>query len=177
MPPTPFLLPLCTLKIQMHKTVYLLLGMTVLAACTEICDEPPIDDLNALYLEFKTEGEDGFSEAERESFYIVRYYQVPGDSLTWPADTIFYFGNFYEADNRFRISNGIPFENDSLFYVRYNYGLFFSADSTLSMTISDINLTGKYTGNCDYENQEKTFRLNGSLVDMGGTTDYYQITK
>lgn len=151
--------------------------MAVFAACTEICDEPPIDDLNALYLEFKKDGESGFSEEERDSFYIVRYYQVPGDSLTWPADTVYYFGNFYESDNRFRISNGIPFQNDSLFYVRYNYGLFFDVDSLLSYIITDINLSGKYTGNCAYENQEKTFLLNGNFVDMSSNTDYYQISK
>jgi len=161
----------------MHKTIFLLFGVAVLAACTEICDAPPIDNLNALYLEFKKDGENGFTEEERNSFYMVRYYQVPGDSLTFPADTVFYFGNFYESDNRFRISNGIPFQNDSIFYVRYNYGLFFESDSTLSYLISQINLRGKYTGNCAYENQEKTFLLNGSFVDRSGSTSYYQITK
>lgn len=153
------------------------LFLTVMAACTEVCDEPPIDDINALYLEFKKDGEDGFTEEELETFYLVRYFQVPGDSLTFPDDTIHYYGNFYEADNRFRISNGIPFSNDSLFFVRYNYGMFFESDTTQQVLLTDITLRGEYIGDCEYENKEKTFRINGDLVNQTASTDYIQITK
>ncbi len=163
----------------MSKTVFLLLtAFIIVASCTKICDEPPVDDLNALYLQFKTEGEDSFTEEELESFYLVRYFDVPEDSLTFPDDTIFYHGNFYDgSDNQIRISNGTPFLNDSIFYVRYNYGLFFESDSTLSYIITEFDLEGTYVGECGYENVTKTFHINDQLVDMSASTDYYEITK
>lgn len=155
-----------------------MVGIAGWSACTEICDEPPVDDLNALYLELKTEGDGSFTEEERDGFYLVRYLIVPGDSLTYPEDTVFYYGNFHDgSNNKIRLSNGTPFVNDSLFYVRYNYGMFTDADSTFQKVITDIDLKGAYLGECEYENQVKTFRLNDQLVDRSGNTDYYEITK
>lgn len=167
------------MKKVVNITAFLLLSaFVVLASCTKICDEPPVDDLNALYLKFNTEGEDSFTEEELESFYMVRYFDVPGDSLTFPDDTVFYHGHFYEGSaGQIRLSNHIPFRNDSIFYVRYNYGLYFESDSTLSYIITDIDLEGTYVGECDYENVKKTFHINDQLVDMSASTDYYEIKK
>lgn len=155
-----------------------MLSLIVLSACTEDCDPPPVDDINALYLKFKTEGENSFSQDERDSMYLVRYFQVPGDSLNFPSDTIRFYGNLYQGSNhKLRISNGVPFENDSLFYVSYNYGFFFESDSTLQLTLTDISLRGKYVGDCDYENKEKTFKLNGETVNRTANQDFYEISK
>lgn len=146
-------------------------------ACTKDCDAPPVDDINALYLRLKTGGDNGFSEEELSSLYLVRYFDVPGDSLTFPADTL-HFASFYEgSDNKIRISNDTPFRNDSLFFVRYNYGFYFEADSNLSVMLTDIQLEGGYIEDCDYENRRKTFRINDQEVNRSGSQDYYEITK
>lgn len=163
---------------QIQQSALILVSIAAFAACTEVCDEPPVDDLNALYLELKKDSVDGFTQAELDSCFLVRYFDVFNDSLTFPDDTVFYYGNFHEgSENRIRISNGTPFENDSLFYVRYNYGIFFRTDSTLQYLITDIDLKGEYIGDCDYENVTKTFRLNDELVNRSGNQEYYQITK
>lgn len=174
----PKCLPLGALKTRVNIKFLSLLAVVWMAGCAEVCDEPPIDDLNALYLELKVDGDDGFSEDERASCFIVRYFDVVNDSLTFPDDTVFYNGNFHDgSDNRIRLSNGTPFENDSLFYVRYNYGIFFESDSTLELLITDIDLRSRYVGECGYENVQKTFRLNGEWVDRSGSQAYYEITK
>lgn len=155
-----------------------MLSLIVLGGCKDNCDPPPVDDINALYLKFKTDGDNGFSEEERNSMYLVRYFDVPGDSLTFPSDTMRFFGNLYQGSNhKLRISNDIPFKNDSLFFVAYNYGFYFESDSTLKLSLTDISLRGKYVGDCAYENKEKTFKLNGQFVNRTANQDFYEISK
>jgi hypothetical protein len=165
------------LKTTSIKTVFAALGVLAFAACTEICDDPPVDELNALYLELKEGGDDGFSPEVLNSAFIVRYWIVPGDSLTFPQDTINAPAMFTNGLNRLRISNGIPFQNDSLFYPRYNYVVFSEADTTLELKITNIDLESGYIGECEYENRIKTFDLNGTPVNQSKSTDYYLITQ
>lgn len=141
-------------------------------ACTKICDEPDVNGLNALPFKFKTDGTDGFSQAEINSAYMVRYLIAFGDSLTFPKDTLSLNGN-----TDFRLTNYDPFRNDSIGYVRYNYAIRFENNDTLSYVITQIELNGQYIGDCAYENQMKRFTWNGQDQDITEFSDSFLITK
>lgn len=154
--------------------LYLMVGTLALLslACTKICDAPNVDLINALPFEFKTEGNDGFSEAEVSSAYMVRYLIAFGDSLTFPKDTISLNGR-----TNFNLTNYDPFRNDSIGYVRYNYAIRFENNDTLSYVITQIELKGQYTGECAYENQLKRFTWNGQPQDITEFSNPFLITK
>lgn len=151
--------------------------MLSLPSCTEICDAPDIDLINAIFLKLDTSEVDGFSEDELNSLYMVRYFRVEEADFDWPHDTVFIYGNFYRSPSTIRLSNDHPFTNDSLFYPRYNYALLFESDTLLEYRITNITLDSKYTGDCAYENMVKTFEMNGLTVNKSGTTDTHTITK
>jgi hypothetical protein len=141
-------------------------------SCTKICDAPDVDSLNALPFQFKTDGNDGFSESEINSAYMVRYLIALGDSLTFPVDTV-----SLEGRDNFRLTNYDPFRNDSIGYVRYNYAILFESNDTLSYVITQIELKGQYTGECAYENQLKKFTWNGQVQDITEFSNPFLITK
>jgi len=166
------LLTLASMKKMMRLSLIVgtlaLLGLS----CTKICDEPDVNGINALPFKFKTDGNDGFSQDEINSAYMVRYLIAFGDSLTFPKDTLSLNGR-----KDFRLTNYDPFRNDSIGYVRYNYAIRFENNDTLGYVITQIKLKGQYTGECAYENQMKRFTWNGQAQDITEFSNPFLITK
>lgn len=153
---------------------FLVLGLFFLGACSEECDEPDIQAINALYFELKQGGDDGFNEEELDQLYVVRF--VPF-SEPLVADTVYLEGNYPEGEGRLFINDEFPFLNSqSPYFTVYGYMLI---DPTTGYVgnIENIELTGEYDGDCGYNNLEKKFTFNGEEVDMGGTQDYYLVTR
>ena len=171
------LLPLCTLKNAVIAIGIVVLGAFSLHSCTEICDAPDVDRINAIFLKLDTSEVDGFSQEELDSLYMVRYFRVEEADFDWPHDTVYFFGNFYQNPSTIRLSNDHPFTNDSLFFPRYNYAILFKSDTLLEYRITNITLDSKYIGDCAYENKVKTFDIDGVTVNKSGTTDTHSITK
>lgn len=145
-----------------------------LSACSEECDEPDIQAINALYFELKQGGEDGFTQEALDQLYVVRF--VPfSDPLV--ADTTYLNGNYPEGEGRLFINDEFPFLNSqSPYFTVYGYMLI---DPTTGYVgnIENIELKGEYDGDCGYNNLEKKFTFNGEEVDMGGSQDYYPVSQ
>lgn len=144
------------------------------ASCSEKCDEPDIGMINALYFELKQGGENGFSEEELDSIYIVRF--VPF-SEPLVADTAYIGGEYPAGEGKFYINNEYPFFNyQSPYFPTYGYMV---VDPTTGFVgnIENIELTGQYDGDCGYRNLEKKFTYNGEEFDFGGTQAYFTITR
>lgn len=152
----------------------LLFAVALLWSCTEECDEPDIQKINALYFELQQGGEDGFTEAELDSVYIVRF--VPY-SEPLVADTTYLYGLYPEGEGRFFINDDFPFLNyQSPYFPTYGY-MVVEPTTGFVATIDNIELKGEYDGDCDYRNLEKRFTYNGEAHDYGGSQAYFPITR
>jgi hypothetical protein len=148
-----------------------------LAACEKPCKEPDTDAINAIYLEFKLGGENGYTNEELNQAYIVRYFATEADTIL-PVDTIFLNGKFYNgSSNKLRISNDFPIKNPlQPYWVSYDYTIQ-NPEETFIIEIKDIDIKGTYTGDCVYENQQKSYTVNDSLFNRTNNTDYLLIDR
>jgi hypothetical protein len=145
-----------------------------MASCSEECDEPDIQEINALYFELKQGGDDGFTEKGLDEVFLVRF--VPF-SEPLVADTVFLQGNYPLGEARFLVNDEFPFTNNqSPYFTTYGY-LIVDPTSGFVGSIENIELKGEYDGDCGYNNLEKKFTFNGEAQDMGGTTDYFLVTQ
>lgn len=146
----------------------------MMVSCSPKCDEPDIKRINSLYFELKQDGGDGFTQNQLDSIYYVRY--VPG-SNPLIADTVYPSGYFPEGDAKFLINDDFPFLNEQPpYFVVFGYQV---VDPTTEFTtsIQDIELQGAYDGDCGYTNSMKFFTIDSQEVDMGGSNDFYLITR
>jgi hypothetical protein len=140
--------------------------------CTKICDEPNVNEINAFSFELKSSGDNSFTEDDINQSYLVRYFIAFGDSLTFPQDTI-----YLQGTNPIKLANFEPFRNDSIAFVRYNYAIGFENNDTLKYVLTQIKISGKYVGECAYENELKRFTLNGQTFDVTGKENPFLISK
>jgi len=169
-----------------HFSLSLLLcALTVMAfitSCKTECDEPDVDGINALYLQFAIDGAAGsFSPSELDDVYMVRFQEAPFDSFNFPVDTLNLSAlGLLEGGNRLRISRNIPdfgIEGPP-YYTSFKYR-FHSYSDDWEVRLQSINLEGSYTDDeeCDYENFSKTFFLNSDSIDATASTSYVLMRK
>lgn len=154
-----------------------------LVSCEKPCEDPGVDSINSIYLKLKSGGENGFTQEELNSTYLVRYLMgYPTDSLN--RDTTSFV--FYEgSSNRIRIGSEIPWKSIiPPYYTQYTY-IITNTSTNRKDTITNIDLIGDYTGDCKYVNSQKQFihkyiepssgELRSDIIDMAGNVDYYVI--
>jgi hypothetical protein len=146
--------------------------LLIAVSCSEECDEPDIQAINALYFELDQSSE-GFSAEAVDQIYMVRF--VPF-SEPLVADTVYLNGNYPSGKGRFYINDEFPFvNNQSPYFTIYGYMV---VDPTTGYvgSIENIELKGEYDGDCNYNNLTKQFTFNGDTLDFGGSQEYYLIT-
>lgn len=157
-----------------------LIAIFTITSCDEDCPETDVDAINAIYLQFKTNGDNSFSTSELDSVYMVRFFEEELDSFNFPVDTFLFFENgFYEPDYKIRLSKNLPaFENSGApFYTAYKYKLL-SFGQPWEVTLQEIELEGGYDSeNCEYIPVKKAYLLNGEYIEVTGSEEYVQITK
>lgn len=154
----------------------LLLSFAILAftACEEKCEEPDIQAINALYFELKQGGEDGFTPEELDQIYFIRFVPFSEPLI---ADTLYTYGSYPEGEGKFLINDTYPFRNEqSPYYTVYGY-MVKDLGSNYTDTIQNIELGGRYDGDCGYDNILKKYTVNGDTVDMSGSQEPYLLTR
>lgn len=152
----------------------LVLAIFLFAACEEKCDDPDISAINALYFELKQGGENGFSPEELNQVYFVRFIPFSNPLI---ADTLYPNGSYPGGVGKFFINNTYPFRNaQSPYFPVYGY-MVIEPSSNYVDTIQNIDLGGRYDGDCGYDNILKTYTINSDSVDMSGSQAYYLLTK
>ncbi len=152
----------------------LLFSLTLATSCTEQCDEPDVQAINALYFELQQGGEDGFSPVELDQIFYVRFIPFSEPLI---ADTFYPGGFFPLGEGRFYINDAYPFLNDqSPYFTVYGYQVVDLLSGYVA-NIENIGLEGQYDGECDYFNLKKEFTFNLDTVDRGGSVDFYPISK
>lgn len=154
----------------------LLLSFAILAftACEEKCEEPDIQAINALYFELKQGGEDGFTPEELDQIYFIRFVPFSEPLI---ADTLYTYGSYPEGEGKFLINDTYPFRNEqSPYYTVYGY-MVKDLGSNYTDTIQNIELGGRYDGDCGYDNILKRYTVNGDTVDMSGSQEPYLLTR
>lgn len=155
-------------RICMRVPLFTLFLSALLQGCTEPCQEPDIQQINALYFELD-QGPQGFSSESLEQIFIVRYVPFSEPLI---ADTTYPNGNFPEGSGRFFINDRFPFRNqESPYFTNFWYQIEDPLTGTV-FTVSNIELNGLYTGDCEYINLAKRFVLNGDTLDRGGSQDF-----
>lgn len=159
----------------MYKPFAIILVFSALlsGACSKECNEPDIQKINALYFELKKGGEDGFTQEQLDSAFIVRF--VPF-SQPLIADTMYLYGKYTDGDGRFFINDEFPFLNyQSPYFPTFGYMVVDPLTGFVG-TIENIDLKGEYDGDCHYENLDKNFTYNGEPYNYGGSEEYFLIT-
>jgi hypothetical protein len=150
------------------------------SGCQDDCEPIDVDALNAIYLQFNTDGgPNSFTEAELDSVYFVRYQPAQLDSFLFPLDTFnLYEIGFTESDYRLRLSRGFPAGTPEgpPYYSEYAYR-FVSRDEGFQVRLQSIAIDGGYVDDCIYEAREKSFQLNDDTLDLPGITTYVQVFK
>src|SRR5690606_1861369 len=160
----------------MKKRKYLLLTLTVLTfgACSEKCEEPDIQAINAIYFELQNGGENGFSAEELDAVYFVRYIPFSEPLI---ADTLIPNGFFPEGEGRFLINDTYPFNNSQSPYFTVYGNLVVEPTTGYVANIENIELKGEYDGDCGYFNTKKRFTLNGDTIDVSGSQEFTPLTR
>lgn len=168
--------PIVRMLQRIFSFTALFVGLLLISvACKETCDEPDIDRINGLKFQLPIEGEDAFTSEELADLMFVRY--VPfSDPLI--GDTVFVNGNLLEeGPGRFIINDFFPFRNASApYFVIYNY-IIEGFTAAYFAEITNITLRGEYDGECNYNNLQQSFFLNGDSLDLGGTTDFFVLPR
>jgi len=154
----------------------LVLGfMSLFIACEKDCPEQDVDSLNAIYLQFKTDGDNAFTSGQLSTMFMVRFQTDTLDTLSFQADTFFYGQDGYYADDyKIRLSKFLPQweEAGAPYYSAYNYS-FQNASGDFNIIMRDIELEGSYDDeDCIYTNTKKQFILNEQTIDVSGSTEY-----
>jgi len=150
----------------------ILLFPLLIYSCSEKCDEPDIQSINALYFELD-QSDEGFTEEAIDQIYVVRF--VPF-SEPLVADTVYLNGNYPSGSGRFYINDEFPFVNrQSPYFTIYGYMVIDPTTGYVG-TVENIELKGEYDGDCNYDNLTKRFTFNGDSLDFGGSQEYYLIT-
>ncbi len=146
----------------------------IFSSCSKECDEPDIGSINAFYFEMKSEGEDGFTEEQLESLYIVRFVPYSEPLI---ADTMYLNGRFPDGDGKFHINDEFPFLNiQSPYYPTFGY-MVVEPETGFVGNIENLELKGEYDGDCNYRNIDKKFTFNGEEHNYGGEKRFFTITR
>lgn len=160
----------------MKKRNFLLVALSALcfSACTEECDEPDIQAINALYFELQNGGENGFTAEELDAVFFVRFIPFSEPLI---ADTLYTNGNYPEGEGKFLINDTYPFNNDeSPYYTVYGY-MVVEPTTGYVANIENIDLGGEYDGDCGYINTQKRYTINGDSVDVSGSQVFVPLTR
>ncbi|NND94152.1 MAG: hypothetical protein HKN45_04755 [Flavobacteriales bacterium] len=152
----------------------------VFHSCEEECTPVDVDDLNAIYLRFSTDGSPGsFDPFELDSIYYIRFQESFLDSFNFPVDTIeLYQLGFYDEDYGLRLSRGFPqgLPSGPPYYSEYKY-LFMSRGQSWQVRLQQIEINGGYLDDCTYETRNKSFVLNDDTIDATGSTAFIPVFK
>ncbi|NEN24449.1 hypothetical protein G3O08_13135 [Cryomorpha ignava] len=160
----------------MKKTSILLLVLAALSfgACSEKCEEPDIQAINALYFELQNGGDNGFSAEELDAIFFVRFIPFSEPLI---ADTLYPNGIYPEGEGRFLINDSYPFNNDqSPYYTVYGY-MVVEPTTGYVANIENIELGGEYDGDCGYINTRKRYTVNGDTIDVSGSQVFVPLTR
>lgn len=160
----------------MKKSLYISLFLVAFAfsACTEECDEPDIQAINALYFELQNGGENGFSPEELDAVFFVRFIPFSEPLI---ADTLYPNGLYPNGEGRFFINDTYPFTNDqSPYYTVYGY-MVVEPTTGYVANIENIELGGEYDGDCGYNNTLKKFTVNNDTIDVSGSQAFFPLTR
>lgn len=170
----------------MKKTQIYFLSLAALAtalfctSCEESCEPVDVDALNAIYLEFDTDGGAGsFTAEELDSVYFVRYQESFLDSFNFPVDTIeLHQLGFYQPGYRVRLSRDYPqgLASGPPYYSTFKYK-FFNHGDDWQVRLQSIDIQGGYLDDCDYDTRLKEFVLNDDTVDATGSTTFVSVFK
>ncbi len=140
-------------------TICSLLILTAgIISCEKDCPDQDVDDLNAIYLDFKLNGNNAFTPDQLNDIFMVRFQTDTLDTLSFQADTFLYYQEgFYADDFKIRISRTLPaFEQiGAPYYSAYNYSIQ-STTEDFEILLTNIELVGSYDDeNCIYTNSQK----------------------
>ncbi len=157
------------------QTILFSVFATILfCSCTEKCEEPDIQSINALHFELQNGGDNGFTADELDAIYFVRYIPFSEPLI---ADTLYSNGIYPLGEGRFLINDRFPFNNDqSPYYTVYGY-LVVDPTTGYVANIENIELGGAYDGDCGYTNTLKRFSLDGDTIDVSGSQEFIPLTR